>query len=545
MRIDCAREAPEAVTADVAIVGSGAAGQAAARRLLARGCSVVLLESGGLDHDAASADLNRGEIVGQDYHPLEHSRLRFFGGTTAIWGGRCAELDDIDFERREWVDHSGWPIGPEDIAPYVIEARKLLGVEGGWADEMPAPEPFSRLSNNELAVRWWRFDPQFDRFTIDRAEDLEDHPRSTLMIHATVREIVLAKDGVAVERLDVRTPDGRRIDIRARHYILAAGGIENPRILLNSTSVMPAGVGNGNDLVGRFFMEHPHARGGRIVGKGDWRWLAAFARRRLGGVEISPALVPTVTLQKREGILNSSVTVAVRRPETGNHALLKRAYLHFKHRTAPNRRGRQLWKATRRFVRSYTGLTGPLHPWLVKRASGLDLALVIRAEQAPNPDSRVRLSDATDATGMRRVALDWRLSPLDVDSVSGLVASLNREAGRMDLGSVEPAAWLSDPSRTWVSDDLISAHPIGGFHHMGTTRMASDPRRGVTDGWGRVHGLPNLHIAGSSLFPTGGWANPTLTILALSLRTADRIADEMHQSGAPSVSRKDARGTIG
>ena len=223
MRIDCAREAPEAVTADVAIVGSGAAGQAAARRLLARGCSVVLLESGGLDHDAASADLNRGEIVGQDYHPLEHSRLRFFGGTTAIWGGRCAELDDIDFERREWVDHSGWPIGPEDIAPYVIEARKLLGVEGGWADEMPAPEPFSRLSNNELAVRWWRFDPQFDRFTIDRAEDLEDHPRSTLMIHATVREIVLAKDGVAVERLDVRTPDGRRIDIRARHYILAAG----------------------------------------------------------------------------------------------------------------------------------------------------------------------------------------------------------------------------------------------------------------------------------------------------------------------------------
>jgi len=204
-----------------------------------------------------------------------------------------------------------------------------------------------------------------------------------------------------------------------------------------------------------------------------------------------------------------------------------------------------LWKATRQFVRSYTGLTGPLHPWLVKRVSGLDLALVIRAEQAPNPDSRVRLSEDTDATGMRRVALDWRLSPIDVDSVAGVVASLNREAGRMDLGSVEPAPWLADPSRTWVSDELISAHPIGGFHHMGTTRMASDPRRGVTDGWGRVHGLPNLHIAGSSLFPTGGWANPTLTILALSLRTADRIADEMHQSGSVSVSRKDARGTIG
>jgi choline dehydrogenase-like flavoprotein len=115
----------------------------------------------------------------------------------------------------------------------------------------------------------------------------------------------------------------------------------------------------------------------------------------------------------------------------------------------------------------------------------------------------------------------------------------------MDLGSVEQAAWLSHPSGRWVSDNLISAHPIGGFHHMGTTRMASDPRRGVTDGWGRVHGLPNLHVAGSSLFPTGGWANPTLTILALSLRTADRIADELQQVGATSISRMDARGTTG
>jgi choline dehydrogenase-like flavoprotein len=190
-------------------------------------------------------------------------------------------------------------------------------------------------------------------------------------------------------------------------------------------------------------------------------------------------------------------------------------------------------------------MTGALHPWLAKRASGLDLALVIRAEQAPNPDSRVLLTDQIDSTGMRRVALDWRLSPIDIHSVAGLVASLNRETSRMDLGFVEQAAWLSHPSGRWVSDNLISAHPIGGFHHMGTTRMASDPRRGVTDGWGRVHGLPNLHVAGSSLFPTGGWANPTLTILALSLRTADRIADELQQAGATSISRMDARGTTG
>ena len=543
MRIDCAVEAPEAVTADVAVVGSGAAGQAAARRLLSNGHSVVVIESGGVDHDEASADFNRGEVVGQPYHPLEHSRLRFFGGTTAIWGGRCAEFDAIDFKKRSWVAASGWPIGPEELRSYLGEARNLLGVDRVDAARLARPELLQRLSSEELAVRWWSFDPKFDRFTIDQSADLQDDPRCTLLLHATVREVMLSDDKASVERLDVRTASGRQIDIRARHYLLAAGGIENPRILLASNSVVPSGVGNAYDLVGRYFMEHPHARGGRIVGKADWRWLAAFAKRRVNGVEISPAITPAETLQRREGLLNSALTVAVRQPEGGSHPLPKRAYLHVKHRTAPTRTGRSMWKATKQLVRAYTGLTGPLHPWLMKRINNLDLALVVRAEQAPNHDSRVMLNGQRDAIGMPRVTLDWRLSPIDVESVIGLTRALDRESRRLGLGSVEAASWLSNPKKRWVSDELVSAHPIGGFHHMGTTRMASDPRHGVADGWGRVHGLPNLHIAGSSLFPTGGWANPTLTILAMALRTADRISSEI-QSARPAVTQKGALGTI-
>lgn len=546
MRIDCALEAPEAVTADVAIVGSGAAGQGAARRLLARGYSVVLIESGGTDHEAATADLNRGNVVGQPYHPLDHSRLRFFGGTTAIWGGRCAELDPIDFERREWVAHSGWPIGAADIASHVDEARRILQIEGAAPRDIPSPGVLDRLSPSELAVRWWAFDPLFDRFTIDRSGDLEMHPRCTIMLHATVREVMLAADGHSVERLDVVAPGGQRIDIRARQYLLAAGGIENPRILLASTSIAPAGVGNEHDLVGRFFMEHPHGRGGRIIGHADWRWLDAFRKRRFNGTDVAPTVTPSESLQRREGLLNSALTVAVRPAVTGSHALIKRAYLHVKHRTAPTRRGRGLWKVTRHLVRAYTGMVGPLHPWLLKRARGLDLALVLRAEQAPNPHSRVMLGELTDVTGMRRVKLDWRLSPIDVDSVAGLVAALDRESRRLGLGAVEAADWLSDPARHWVTDDLISAHPLGGFHHMGTTRMADDPHFGVTDGWGRVHGVANLHIAGSSLFPTGGWANPTLTILALALRTADRMADQLQApAAATDANRPGVLGTTG
>lgn len=539
MRIDCAVEAPEAVTADVAIIGSGAAGQAAARRLLALGHSVALIESGGFDHDDASADLNRGDIIGQHYHPLDHSRLRFFGGTTAIWGGRCAEYDPIDFERRSWVEHSGWPFGLDEIRTHLAEARSLLGVEGVDGGRIARPPLLQQLSSEELAVRWWSFDPKFDRFTIDRAQDLDQDPRCTLMVHATVREIMLADDKASVERLDVRTPSGRTIDVRARHYLLAAGGIENPRILLASNSVVPHGIGNAYDLVGRFFMEHPHARGGRIIGRADWRWLSAFAKRRINGVEVSPAITPAEALQRKEGLLNTALTIAVRQPEGGSHALARKAYLHVRQRTAPTRLGRSVWKATKQMVRGYTGLTGPFHPWLMRKVNGADLAIVIRAEQAPNPDSRVKLTGERDAVGMPRVALDWRLSAIDVDSVVGLVGAMDRESRRLGLGSVEPASWLDNLDKRWVSDDLISAHPIGGFHHIGTTRMAGDPRRGVADGWGRVHGLPNLHIAGSSLFPTAGWANPTLTILALALRTADRISAEL-QSARPGAVRKDA-----
>jgi choline dehydrogenase-like flavoprotein len=544
MRIDCAVEAPEAATADIAIVGSGAAGQAAARRLLAQGHSVVLIESGGIDHDEASTDLNRGEVVGQPYYPLEHSRLRFFGGTTAIWGGRCAEFDAIDFEKRSWVPESGWPVGQAELLPYLGEARRLLGVEKVDSARLAHPELLQRLSSEELAVRWWSFDPKFDRFTIDHSGDLQDDPRCTLLLHATVREVMLADDKASVERLDVRTPSGRSVDVRARHFLLAAGGIENPRILLASSSVVPNGIGNAYDLVGRYFMEHPHARGGRIIGRADWRWLAAFAKRRVNGVEVSPAITPSESLQRREGLLNSALTIAVRQPEGGNYPLAKRAYLHVKHSTAPTRLGRTLWKATKQLVRGYTGLTGPFHPWMMKRLNNLDLALVVRAEQAPNRESRVMLNGNRDATGMPRVALDWRLSPIDVDSITGLVSALDRESRRLGLGSVEGAGWLSSPEKRWVCDELVSAHPIGGFHHMGTTRMASDPRYGVADGWGRVHGLPNLHIAGSSLFPTAGWANPTLTILALALRTADRISSEI-KSARPAVTQRDALGTIG
>ncbi|RKF23008.1 GMC family oxidoreductase [Altericroceibacterium spongiae] len=529
MLIDLATSKPDRLDSEIAIIGAGAAGITLARSLTERGISVLLLESGGLDYEDRTADLNAGENIGQDYYPLDHARLRFFGGTTAIWGGRCSQLDPIDFEKRDWVPHSGWPFPHADILPYYEKARGIFGLPWRTPTEKTvraAGVPLPRFSESELATPLWSFDSKFDRFSMANCRDLAEHPQCTIVLHATIREIVAAADGASVARLDVVAPDGTAIDVQARDYILAAGGIENPRLLLASRSVMPCGLGNQSDQVGRYFMEHPHARGGRIVRGDAWKLFDAFAKRTLASETVAPLIAPSAQLQAEQGLLNTSLTIAPRRPADGREAWAMRAYLHAKEKRAPNRMGRSLWKMTKRSVGWLQQKVDPARPWLLNKLGRLDVALVVRAEQAPNPDSRVLLSEQDrDALGMPRVKLNWQTTALDTHSVAGLVAALGRETKRLNLGTVEPAPWLSDPSAEWKTDPLISAHPIGGYHHMGTTRMAEDPAQGVTDGHAKVHGLANLHIAGSSLFPTSGWANPTLTIVALALRLADRLAD--------------------
>ncbi|WP_260482977.1 FAD-dependent oxidoreductase [Sphingomicrobium flavum] len=526
MRIDLATTTPESpLHGDVAIIGSGAAGQAIARRLIEQGKSVILIESGGIDHEKSVADMNAGESVGEKYYPLDHARLRFFGGTTAIWGGRCARLDPVDYRSRDHVPHSGWPIDEHMLEPYLAQAERQLGIAVPPGKRPPPDRLLVALSDHGVDPLWWRFDGRFDRFGHEAALDLFDHPACTILLHATVREIRLSADAARVEALEVVSQGGANVAIHATHYVLAAGGIENPRLLLASNSVASAGIGNGHDLVGRFFMEHPHGRGGRITGNKAWAWLTAFSKRLQDGLLWAPALRLSEEQQRRRGILNSALTIAARRPKGATLPVAKRLYLKTKHNTAPTKFGRTLWQATKRSVRTYTRMTGPLHPYLQHRLGQLDISLILRAEQSPNPDSRITLTGDRDAAGVPRVRLDWRLNRLDIESAKGLVAGLGEAVAAIGHGAVEATPWLA--GEDWEFDDLVSAHPIGGFHHMGTTRMADSPSQGVTDGWGRVHGLPNLYIAGSSLFPTGGWANPTLTIIALALRTADRIADEL------------------
>ena len=516
------------VETEVCIVGAGAAGITLARELVAAGMEVCLLESGGVDHEQAVQDLAHGSSIGYPYYPLVSSRLRFFGGTTSIWGGRVAQLDRIDFEKRSWVADSGWPFDKAALAPYYARAQEQLDVASIYgSDNMAAQLGHTArpLDSTLLRTAYWQFDEQSERFTIRRCADLVTSRKARILLHATVVNIQTDHAGTSIDHIEIANLRGSRAFVKAKNFVLAVGGLENPRLMLASNTVHECGLGNDHDLVGRYFMEHPRARGAHVRPKSIGQLMDMFPRlRRHHGNRYAALLRGSEVLQEQEGILNTSFSLSVRQAPDENLVLYKRVYKALKERLPPNRAGRALWRLVRQASVRGREQFSSLSRWNSVTRHTDDLYVVIRAEQAPNPASRVILTNDRDELGVPRIALDWRFSEIDKRSASVLMSTFDQELRRCDLGHLEQASWLDKDGPAWETDTLISNHPIGGYHHIGTTRMALSPRKGVVDADCRVHGLDNLYVAGSSVFPTGGWANPTLTIMALALRLADELA---------------------
>ena len=515
-------QAPRTAPADVCIIGAGAAGITLARGLARRGLRILLLESGGLDYSPESAALGVGENIGAAYYPLEDSRLRFFGGTTNIWGGRCAPLDNIDFQARDWVAHSGWPIEAKELADGYQAAYLDLGIgspDRGANDEGQWGTAALSLEANRFTSRFWRFDTQRERFHAQRAQDVLKAPDVEVLTNATAVRLQASPERSGLDHILVRNASGHSAKIKANTYVLACGGIENARLLLASNDVEPLGIGNGHDQVGRFFMEHPHGRLGRIRTRNPYRLWSAFRMRfPQGGVPVAPVLLPTPALQRERGILNTALTFKWQRNPEAGVPRARQVYQALKHQLAPGRGNRRLWHAYRGLRFAYARSLRPLLTRGLMRLQDFQLSVMIRAEQAPNPASRVVLSSAKDQLGCPKADLDWRLGEQDKHTLRELARALNEELVRLDLGALEPSPWLDQPSLDWPVDGTVGNHPIGGYHHAGTTRMSADPADGVVNPDCAVHGCPNLYVLGSSVFPTAGWANPTLTILALAHR---------------------------
>lgn len=447
-------------TTELAIVGAGPAGLVLAREL-SEFTPVLLIESGGVAPDPQVAALQEGESTGIDY-PLTETRSRGFGGSSSLWAGYCAQFDPHDFAPRPWVADSGWPFGAEELTPYYSRAAKLLNL--GHADfdaRAITARAGSRLplDGRQLAPTLWRFGTPIQRFGESFQTDFASSSTITTLTHATVADIRLGAGLDHVAELEIRTLNGRRGHIRPAMVVLACGGLETPRILLNANRQLACGLGNGHDLVGRYFMEHPHF----TIDAFELLQPDAFAdwtARGCGddGLEYLSCLGLNGEAQQQLGVLNARLHL-YRTPAMAEDA-------------APR--------------------------------AGLFM------EQAPNPNSRVTLSEQADALGNRRLRLHWRLSELDrlsfVRTAQALAATFERK-GRGRAPGPSP----------------VAPPPLYSNHHLGTTRMAESRHKGVVDPNSKVHGIRNLYISGGSVFPTVSWANPTFTLMALTYRLADHL----------------------
>jgi len=509
-----ARQLPQNQTlqADICIIGGGPAGITIAREMIGTRNKVILLESGGLELEPETQDLYRGKNIGRHYYDLDICRLRFFGGTSNHWGGWIRRLQPMDFVKRPWVPYSGWPITHGDLIPYWERAEILMGFGPTGFDAMALskgydgikPFPFDPKHMHAEATHW----RQPMHFGEKFGPELKKADNVTVMFHANVVQIDRSGSRTAIDTVRYATLDGRKGWVRARTFILATGGVENARMLMISN------IGNDHDLVGRFFMDHPQPAAGMLVtiDDTDERWTPYAYPHPDRHSENVPAgcMVPSPEVQERERMINNAVNFVFVRPyfSKGFSSLRRAMGRAESHDQSTATFGENL----RNVISDIDGIARDAWHRLESGRTVLQMMEVgVLAQQAPNPDSRVTLDSESDRFGLPRLKMHWQLTDFDRHGVIRTVHHVARELGRMGLARIKLEFKDWAPSFDY------------GYHHMGTTRMSNDPKTGVVDSNCRVHGMANLYVAGSSVFPTSGNSPPTYNLVALALRMADHL----------------------
>lgn len=537
----------ESFDCDVCIIGSGPAGLTIASQLDGTGIRVLVAESGGEGHEDRVEELSAFDNVGHRRAPHMAVRRRMFGGTSVAWTGRAIPFEPLDFQYRDWVPNSGWPIGHEEVDRYLERAGNILGIAPTVAGDriwkllgrscghdfdrsrlavevaqyslpqpglpvrpIPMPDdqqvPDLEALQHNASTKATDFGTQY-REQLARSSNVE------VLLHAHVAK-VLHENGRA-SGAAIQSVRGRTATIRAKIVIVACGGIENARLLLLSR------IGKQHDQVGRYLMEHPYVL---IPVRNPNR--AAALRRLLGhhrfdrnGVrhvyETGSVLSPDVQFGQR--LMRGAVHLFERASGPAPVSSMGKILRHLKLGDFGGVRFRDLRNVLRHPVALASGIVDRYRHNRNALPRLDQLNLVASAEQVPNPDSRVTLGDRIDSLGLPCARVDWRIHDLERKTLTALIEALQAEFQRQRLGELAIPEWFYADGDEWRAQMIDTSHPSG------TTRMSDEPERGVVDRNCQVHDVENLYVAGSSVFSTGGTSNPTQLIVALALRLSDHV----------------------
>lgn len=469
MIINALENLPPVLEADVAIAGAGPAGIVLALELAESGHRVLLVEGGGTESPGKAASVYDNSTSGRNY-PLTGSRLRWLGGTSNHWGGWVRPFDERDFTDSHSGDLPGWPIDTTALKSGYESAARWCEVPSADYDpqsiELQRRAHLLNLSDTGFRHAIFRFSPP-TRFGSRYKEELERSENIDCRVNLNVVE--LRQGNTSVQSLRAVTLDGEHCEIRARKFVLAMGGVENARFLLNQSPV----PGNESDLVGRCFMDHFGFTPGLMLADEGLQ----YERGQMSDADLMVVMAP----EKDAPGPNSCLLISSGRPDD----VLPPVY----------------WN---------NPMTGD--------GSGMTYGISMINAPTPHRDSRITLSDERDAIGLRRPHLHWHLPRDDFTPVLSLF-----ERWMESISAANRARIKWDRKSAPFDDDHVGV----GYHHMGTTRMSAEPRFGVVNPDGRVWDRDNLYIAGSSVYPAAGYSNPTLTIVALAARLAEHLDREL------------------
>jgi hypothetical protein len=483
---------------DVVIVGAGAAGIYLALALEKHGKKITLLEGGGLDYSDDSQLLYDGISIGKHHLPygLKDSRMRFLGGSTNCRAGGCARLDNLDFKKRIWIENSGWPIEEKDLHLHYNNVEKFLQIS-----QKSEPIETDDLRLNHFNRKFLKYTP-IQNFNSEFYDRLNHSQNISLVLNSNVSEFLY--DGTTTKNVTgvkVINRQKRRFIFRGRDFIISCGGIASTTLLQGNLGIIHE---NAQKNIGHYFSDHPIAPCASLLLKSDRKIKTA---QDYWVNDLNPFYSLSEDIQERHRLANCAIQIFEEGASVSSgtaSALKLRSYLKGESNNFNSYDAWNILSDAKNVYKFYND-----------RKAGVTSRLSIRfqVEDTPNYESKLTVEKKDVLYQVGKPILDWNVSDKIMRTIWFNLAYLSKSLISAGIGilKIDPQL-VSEPAE--LPTDLR-----GGQHHCGTLRMAATPNLGVVDANLKLFGADNVFICSSAVFPTNGWVNPTLTILAL----ADRL----------------------